>query len=558
MTIGLTVVALSAAGLAWMQYATLRAAETQAELALQAGLDSQLIALVAEARRDVLERASQITHSLSHPAVRERDLPRLARSCARGRRRADGIDGCLAVLFERGQEDGPWRVVRHVSAQPIDRMHDDPTAARALRRAWRALPERRSDRTYAVFAPAFTPADAPRQIFFHPVYEPSHMEQSGETQRVGLLVLVTDSEHFPAADYFRGLVQRGERQTPGLGRIAYRVSLEQEGGARRELALTGTPPDAFRERRFAAADGLDPRLAFGAALAERANADYVRAGRRHSLALSLGVATLALIAIGVTWRAGRREMRLAYARAAFLAGVSHELKTPLTAIRAFGDLLRSRRVRDPERVQKYGELIALESQRLTGMLDNVLAVARADGGARRYRLEPQDLRCVARDTVELFRPLAAVQGAHIELRFPEAPVAVRIDPAAVHQALMNLLSNAVKYSGGGARRIEVDLTVEREAALLSVRDHGLGIPPEELRRIFEPYFRGASPDVTASPGTGLGLAVVRDVARGHGGEVQVDSRPHTGSVFTVRLPLAPGEGGLGAGEGAEGAWRTSS
>jgi two-component system phosphate regulon sensor histidine kinase PhoR len=564
-SLGLVAAACCAVGLAALQYSTLARAEREAGLALGAGLDAHLIALADQAKRDIVERATLLSHSLSHPAVRQRNLKRLARSFGRAHHREPGVDELFAAFFPRGEEAGPWRVVHFVPVEPAvedldgigGTMVDDPEAGAALRRAWFALPSRAVDTTYSSFAPISTASPTPRQIFFHPVYDPSHMLQQGETQRVGILVLVVDPERFPDVGYYEHLVAAHGVASEGLGRLAFRVSVDRPEG-RRDLVVTERPPDDFRERRFAASDGLFPNMAFGAALAERAAADYVRPAHRRSLALAVGGAVLALLGVALTWRAAQSEIGLARAKADFLASVSHELKTPLTAIRAFGDLLRSRRVRDQDRVQHYGELIAVESRRLTGLLDNILEMARAGSAGRRYRLAPADLVPTIRGAVDLVREAAVVHGATIELKLPGVPVWACIAEGAIHQALLNLLSNAVKYGGAGNARIEVSLKVEDAAAVVRVRDHGPGISVAEQRRIFEPFYRGDASAVGAASGTGLGLAVVREIARGHGGDVAVDSAPGQGATFTLRLPLASAETleepeGLGTRR-----WRTSS
>jgi two-component system phosphate regulon sensor histidine kinase PhoR len=236
-----------------------------------------------------------------------------------------------------------------------------------------------------------------------------------------------------------------------------------------------------------------------------------------------------------------RELRVSRLKSQFLASVSHELKTPLTAVRAFGDLLRSGRVRDSERIQRYGEMICRESDRLTHLVNNILEVSRMERGARTYKFSAGDIGAAIAATVEGFQ--AALRGEQyaIALSLPESPVYATFDTVALHQAIINLLSNSVKYSGA-ARRIEVSVSRQGEMAVIEVRDFGIGIEPKEQRRIFEPFHRASQPEVENALGSGLGLAIVKEIAQAHGGEVHLESDLGRGAAFQIRLPLLNPDG----------------
>ena len=137
--------------------------------------------------------------------------------------------------------------------------------------------------------------------------------------------------------------------------------------------MTADPPvNTLRQRGLSESGELFPRLTFGVALRDQSVSRYVRTTTRLNLTLGLLASALLLFGLWLTWRATMREVSVAQMKSDFLASVSHELKTPLTAIRAFGDLIRSGRTRDGERIRKYGERITAESERLTGLLNNIL------------------------------------------------------------------------------------------------------------------------------------------------------------------------------------------
>src|SRR5258705_3760621 len=176
--------------------------------------------------------------------------------------------------------------------------------------------------------------------------------------------------------------------------------------------------------------------------------------------LGLAAAAVSLIGLGLTWRATRREIGGAQPKSDSLASISHELKTRLTAIRAFGDLLHSGRARDADRVREYGGLIKTESDRLTALINNILELSRLERGTRRYRLQEGLLCAAVATTVEVFRHTPEAKGCTIEVALPAPPLETHFEESAIRQALLNLLSNAAKYSVAfpSQRTIKVPLT----------------------------------------------------------------------------------------------------
>ncbi len=258
---------------------------------------------------------------------------------------------------------------------------------------------------------------------------------------------------------------------------------------------------------------------------------------RRNLYLLIGCA-LGAIAVGgsVVFADTRRQLALAQRKTDFVSNVSHELKTPLTSIRMFAELLHGG-LATPECREQYLRIMMVEAERLTRLINNVLDFSRLDRRERRLQKQPLDLH----ETLARLWPGQEfhLREAGFAVRWENGPPPYPIigDADALAQVMVNLLSNAEKYS---AERKEITLHSGLDGAwvCLSVLDRGLGVPPGEEDKIFEPFYRAHDSLSSGIPGTGLGLALARRVVREHGGEIFHQSRPGGGSNFTVRLPLA--------------------
>jgi signal transduction histidine kinase len=232
----------------------------------------------------------------------------------------------------------------------------------------------------------------------------------------------------------------------------------------------------------------------------------------------------------------------------FVAAVTHELRTPVTAIRSAGQNLSAGIVSSPERVREYGDLIAMEGSRLSETVSRVLAFSRIGSGRQEYRRRPVDARELVERTLSGYRLVLGEKGLRAESSVADDLPPLSADPEAIELALRNLLDNAVKYGAdGGWVGLDATASPERREILLTVSDRGRGIPRRDLSRIFEPFFRGEDASTGGVQGSGLGLAVVEDVARGHGGRVTVRTVPGKGSDFTIHLPASPVEDATGRG-----------
>lgn len=214
--------------------------------------------------------------------------------------------------------------------------------------------------------------------------------------------------------------------------------------------------------------------------------------------------------------------------------VSHELRTPLAAVLGFTSLLLEREF-PPEEQQRYLEIVDTQARRLAALAGDFLDVQLLEGGGFELDLAPFDLIELAREQARLF--FSHSESHELFLDVPEEPLVVNGDRDRLAQVIGNLLSNAIKYSPeGGEVRVYVG---ERDGrAVFSVTDSGLGIPTEDRERVFDKFFRGAAKTTTVG-GTGLGLAVAREIVTTHGGSIDVDSTLGAGSTFTFELPLSP-------------------
>ena len=232
----------------------------------------------------------------------------------------------------------------------------------------------------------------------------------------------------------------------------------------------------------------------------------------------------------------RRETRLASLRAEFVSSVSHELRTPIAAIRAFAELLDMGRAKSEIEKAEYVKTILGESERLSRLVDGVLEFSKIDQGKRVYRLQPIALENVLRSAARALEYSLSSGNFELGIDVDPAVPPVAADREALEQAVVNLMSNAMKYSGDD-RRIDLSLTLERDNAVIRIRDRGIGIPIEEQSRIFERFHRVPDSEQRNIPGTGLGLALVDHIVKAHGGRVAVESRPGQGSTFSILLPI---------------------
>ena len=233
-----------------------------------------------------------------------------------------------------------------------------------------------------------------------------------------------------------------------------------------------------------------------------------------------------------------QSVRYQEMRKEFVANVSHELRTPLTAIKGFAETLKDGALHDPERGPRYLSVIEKHADQLTNLINDLLELSRLDNHADLPRSAPVDVGQAIGRAVELLQP-AAERKRHT--------LAVAIDPHLplvagntdyLERAVANLLDNAIKYTPEGGR-ISVSASADGAFARIDVTDNGIGIPADDLPRIFERFYRVDRSRSRDMGGTGLGLSIVKHVAQAHRGTVEVSSTPGVGTTFHLKLPLGP-------------------
>jgi two-component system phosphate regulon sensor histidine kinase PhoR len=231
-----------------------------------------------------------------------------------------------------------------------------------------------------------------------------------------------------------------------------------------------------------------------------------------------------------------RFRQLETMRRDFVANVSHELKTPITSIKGFLETLLDGAIDDREDAERFLRIMAKHAERLNGIIEDLLALASIEQSEEsgEIALEPTPLRDVLEAALNDCQARADERQVTVELACSDM-VTARANPPLLEQAVVNLLDNAIKYSESGGR-VEVAGTTDNGEVVISVRDHGCGIPLEHLPRIFERFYRVDRARSRKLGGTGLGLSIVKHIIQAHHGRVLVETKPGQGSTFSIRLP----------------------
>lgn len=265
---------------------------------------------------------------------------------------------------------------------------------------------------------------------------------------------------------------------------------------------------------------------------------YVRDDQRIAQRMTalFGISAAALLTGWIL--AGRSYVRaidLARRQSEFMAAVSHEMRTPLAAMRLLAENLESGVAERSGQTTQHSRLIREECARLGGLVENILAFTRKRGAGS---FEPFDVREMIEDAVRLVKPLSEKKSIPLEVHIGEFAEPPSGDAAEIRRLLLNLLDNALKHAPSGGR-VSCSTSTDGPDWLLEVADNGPGIPKHERARIFDPFYRIGDELRRSTPGTGLGLALVKRSAEAHGGTVSVDDAPGGGSRFIVKLPMLP-------------------
>jgi signal transduction histidine kinase len=270
----------------------------------------------------------------------------------------------------------------------------------------------------------------------------------------------------------------------------------------------------------------------------------VSQARWRNLSVTAGLLLLMMVSVAALIRFTRRAQKLAELQVEFVAGVSHELRTPLTAIYTAAFNLRGRVANNPAQVERYGAMIQQESGRLKELVEQVLDFAGGKSGRLIRTAEPLSVETVIEETLEANRALTPENLVIEKMIEPGLPLVLG-DCLALKRALQNLLSNAMKYGTEGGNWIGVfatTTTVKKQGFIeIRVADRGPGIPDDEQKHLFDPFFRGQRAVQDQIHGTGLGLYLVKSIVEAHGGTVCVKSVPMKGTEFILRIPATSQE-----------------
>lgn len=255
----------------------------------------------------------------------------------------------------------------------------------------------------------------------------------------------------------------------------------------------------------------------------------------RNLALLVILDLMIIAGVWFVYRTLRREMELARLKSDFVSNVSHELRTPLSLIRMFGETLEMGRVSSEEKKKEYYSTIVRESERLTGLVNNVLNFSRMESGKKEFHFVEVELNPIVRRVIDQYEPHMKHLGFAVQIALADTLPPIRADEVAIAEALLNIVDNAMKYSAG-EKFIRIATGESGDSIFVEVEDHGIGIAASEQVKIFGKFYRTSSGLAHHTRGSGLGLTLVEHIMGAHHGSVSVKSQMGTGSTFRLSFP----------------------
>jgi signal transduction histidine kinase len=342
----------------------------------------------------------------------------------------------------------------------------------------------------------------------------SKSDTGSYTEFLGSLVLVSDlTETIDSSIVLRSSLS---------GKIVYGDVEENQGAA----VITGFFPENFppwRVELYQTGDG----------------------GSRFSLYKNIFFWTILALLVIVVFGSGLmirtiiQEVNLLNLKSEFIASVSHEFKTPLTAMGAVLERLLSDEVKDPKKTKEYYRILSHDSERLKRLVKNVLDFTKIEDGKRDYKLISTDIAQLVSQEVKSFQEENKMTGITMDIEIDDDIPSVSADEEAMSQAMHNVLDNAAKFSGA-EKNIQVKIVRRQDSVEIAVQDKGVGIPENEQKKVFEKFFRGKQASSVSPTGTGLGLTLVKHIMDAHSGDVIIRSQPGKGTCVSLILPFKKG------------------
>jgi signal transduction histidine kinase len=262
---------------------------------------------------------------------------------------------------------------------------------------------------------------------------------------------------------------------------------------------------------------------------------FISRTRNRNLGISFGILSLLAVSIVLIFVSAYRARILAQRQVDFVSSVSHEFRTPLAVIYSAGENLADGVAREERQVSRYGDLIKNEGKKLSAMVEQILQFAGANSGKMKYDFRAQSVASIIENALDECRALIQRQGFAVETDIAENLPRVKADAQALSGAIQNLIGNSLKYSNG-TKWLRISAHNGGGKVKITVEDKGIGIAPGDLKHIFEPFYRAKAVVDEQIHGNGLGLSLVKETVRAHGGKITAHSEVGKGSRFTIELP----------------------
>lgn len=317
------------------------------------------------------------------------------------------------------------------------------------------------------------------------------------------------------------------------GKEGFILGVFEEGN---QFPITSTGDFSLTKVRQRKGLWLFPDYYLGISLLGQTIEELSRSRFYRNLVLIIILDIFLIGAIWVVYRNIQREIEFARMKSDFVSNVSHELKTPLALIRMFSETLEMGRVTDSEKKQEYYRVISQETERLTHLVNNILNFSRMEAGRKEYHFQMADLNHLVGEVLKKYDYHLKQHGFRVTKHLSQDLPQLEIDKESISEALLNLIDNAVKYSKE-EKYLNVSTGLENGSVFFEVEDHGIGIQPSEREKIFDKFYRVGGGLVHNTKGSGLGLALVKNIVAAHNGRIAVESEMGAGSRFRVYLPI---------------------